>query len=202
MITRVKICGITNLADALAACRLGADALGFVLAPSPRQVSPDQARAIIAQLPPLVGTVGVFVDAPPVEVSVLRRYCGLDWVQLHGDEDEDQAAMQWPRVIKALRVAPGREPDPAAYPGCALLLDTYHPQEAGGTGQSFDWGLAVDIARRRPIILAGGLNPDNVARAIEQVQPYAVDVSSGVEKEKGVKDHERIASFIAQVRRG
>lgn len=202
MTPRIKICGITNLSDALAACRLGADALGFVLAPSPRQVSPEQARAIIAQLPPLVNTVGVFVDAPLVEVGELRRYCGLDWVQLHGDEDEDYAAALGRRVIKALRVSAERPPDPVAYPGRGLLLDTYHPQAVGGTGQSFDWGLARDIARERPIILAGGLSQDNVARAIKQVQPFAVDVSSGVEKEKGVKDHERIASFIAQVRRG
>ena len=202
MTPRIKICGITNLADALAACRLGTDALGFVLAPSPRKVSPEQAKAIIAALPPLVSTVGVFVDAPLVEVAKLRAYCGLDWVQLHGDEDEDYAAALGRRVIKALRVSAQRPPDAAAYPGCPLLLDTYHPQAAGGTGQSFDWGLARDIARQRPIILAGGLTPDNVGRAIEQVQPFAVDVSSGVEKEKGVKDHERIASFIAQVRRG
>lgn len=202
MTTRIKICGITNLDDALAACRLGADALGFVLAPSPRQVSPEQARAIIASLSPLVNTVGVFVNAPLAEVSELRRFCGLDWVQLHGDEDEDQAAALGRRVIKALRVSAERPPDAAAYPGCSLLLDTYHPQAVGGTGQTFDWGLAQGIARQRPIILAGGLTPDNVNRAIKQVQPFAVDVSSGVEKQKGVKDHERIASFIAQVRRG
>jgi len=201
MTTRIKVCGITNLDDALAACRLGADALGFVLAPSPRQVSPEQARAIIAALPPLVSTVGVFVNASLVEVSELRRFCGLDWVQLHGGEDEDQAAALGRRVIKALRVSAERVPDAAAYPGCSLLLDTYHPQAVGGTGQTFDWGLAQGIARERPIILAGGLTPDNVNRAIKQVQPFAVDVSSGVEKEKGVKDHERIASFIAQVRR-
>jgi len=202
VIPRIKICGITNLDDALAACRMGADALGFVLAPSPRQVSPEQARAIIAALPPLVNTVGVFVDATPVEVSELRRFCGLDWVQLHGDENEDYAAALGRRVIKALRVSVERIPDAAAYPGCPLLLDTYHPQAVGGTGQSFDWSLAQAVARQRPIILAGGLTPDNVSRAIKQVQPFAVDVSSGVEKQKGVKDHERIASFIAQVRRG
>ncbi|MCB2192220.1 MAG: phosphoribosylanthranilate isomerase [Deltaproteobacteria bacterium] len=199
---RIKICGITNLDDALAACRMGADALGFVLAPSPRQISPEQARAIIAELPPLVNTVGVFVDAPLAEVSELRSFCGLDWAQLHGGEDEDYATALGRRVIKALRVSEERPPDPAAYPGCSLLLDTYHPQAAGGTGQSFDWGLAQDIAHDRPIILAGGLTPDNVGRAIKQVQPFAVDVSSGVEKQKGVKDHERIASFIAQARRG
>lgn len=202
MTTRIKICGITSLDDALAACRLGADALGFVLAPSPRRVSPEQARAIIAALPPLVNTVGVFVDIPLWEAQELRAYCGLDWLQLHGEEDQGYAAALGPRVIKALRVSRERPPDPAAYPGYALLLDTYHHSAVGGTGESFDWSLAQDIARKRPIILAGGLTPDNVSRAIKQVQPFAVDVSSGVEKQKGVKDHERIASFIAQVRRG
>ena len=132
MTPRIKICGITNLDDALAACRLGADALGFVLAPSPRQVAPEQVKAIIAQLPPLVNTVGVFVDAPLVEVNELRRFCGLGWVQLHGDEDEDQAAALGRRVIKALRVSAERPPDTAAYPGCGLLLDTYHRQAVPG----------------------------------------------------------------------
>ena len=198
--TRVKICGLTNLEDALAACRLGADALGFVLAQSPRRVSPDAVRAIIRALPPLVSTVGVFADAEPEEVAWLRRYCGLDWVQLHGQEDEAAAAGLGPRVIKALKVGPGREPDAEAYPGCALLLDTHDPRAAGGTGKSFDWSLARPVARARPVILAGGLNPDNVARAIEQVQPFAVDVSSGVEIRKGKKDHERIAKFIARVK--
>ncbi|BEQ14275.1 phosphoribosylanthranilate isomerase [Desulfoferula mesophila] len=201
MTPRVKICGITRLEDALAACRLGADALGFVLAPSPRQVSPERAREIIAALPPLVSTVGVFVDAPLDEVRGLRTFCGLDWVQLHGGEDQAYAAALGPRVIKAARVSAQRPVEEGAYPGCALLLDTYDPQAVGGTGQSFDWSLAQSIARARPIILAGGLTPENVGRAIKQVQPFAVDVSSGVEKEKGVKDHERIASFIAQVRR-
>jgi phosphoribosylanthranilate isomerase len=198
--TRVKICGLTNLEDALAACRLGADALGFVLAQSPRRISPDAVRAIIRVLPPLVSTVGVFVNAEPEEMSQLRRYCGLDWVQMHGQEGEAEAASLGPRVIKALKVGPGLEPDANAYPGCALLLDTYDPQAAGGTGKSFDWSLARRIARIRPVILAGGLNPDNVARAIEQVQPFAVDVSSGVEIWKGKKDHERIANFIARVK--
>ncbi|MCB2227614.1 MAG: phosphoribosylanthranilate isomerase [Desulfarculaceae bacterium] len=196
--TRVKVCGITNLPDALAACAAGASALGFVLAHSSRQVAPDQARAIIAALPPLVATVGVFVDAPPREVAELRAYCGLDWVQLHGEESEAEAASLGPRVIKALKVGPGREPDPVAYPGCHLLLDTHDPSQAGGTGQAFDWSLAKPVAARRPIILAGGLNPDNVASAIAQVQPFAVDVSSGVEIEKGKKDHELIASFLAR----
>ncbi len=196
--TRVKICGITNREDALAACGLGAHALGFVLAESPRRISPERAREIIAMLPPLVATVGVFVDSPPEEVAELRRFCGLDWVQLHGSESEAEALALGPRVIKALRVGPGREPDPLSYAGCALLLDTYHPDAVGGTGLSFDWSLAQDIAAQRPVILAGGLNPSNVAQAIAQVKPFAVDVSSGVEIEKGIKDHELIASFIAR----
>jgi len=196
--TRVKICGITNREDALAACRLGAHALGFVLAESPRRISPDRAREIISALPPLVATVGVFLDADPQEVAELRRYCGLDWVQLHGSESEAEALALGPRVIKALKVGPGREPDPQAYAGCALLLDTYDPVVAGGTGTSFDWSLAQAIAAQRPVILAGGLNAGNVAQAIAQVKPFAVDVSSGVEIEKGIKDHELIASFLAR----
>jgi len=196
--TRVKVCGITNREDALAACGAGAHALGFVLAESPRRVSPERAREIIALLPPLVTTVGVFVDSPPGEVAELRRFCGLDWVQLHGNESEADALVLGPRVIKALRVGPGREPDPASYPGCALLLDTYHPEAVGGTGVSFDWSLAQNIAAQRPVILAGGLNAGNVGQAIAQVKPFAVDVSSGVEMEKGIKDHELIASFLAR----
>ena len=132
MTPRVKICGITRVADALAACALGADALGFVLAPSPRQVSPDQARVIIAVLPPLVSTVGVFVDAPPKEVARVRAFCGLDWVQLHGAESEGQAASLGPRVIKALKVGPGREPDAGAYPDCAPAFGHLSPPKRPG----------------------------------------------------------------------
>ena len=197
--TRVKICGLTNLDDALAAAQAGADALGFVLAPSPRRVSPDQVRAMVRRLPPLVTTVGVFVDTPLEEVARLKTWCGLVWAQLHGREGQAEVEALAPRVIKVLSV--GRQtPDPQAYPGAHLLLDTAVPGRTGGTGQTFDWSLAVDLARQRPVILAGGLNADNVAQAIAIVKPFAVDVSSGVEEEPGRKDHAQIRSFIARAK--
>lgn len=196
----VKICGITNREDGLAAVRLGADLVGLVLAPSPRRVTPEQARKIVLALPPRIKCVGVFVDAPPAQVRELRDYCGLDLVQLHGAESEQEAAFLGPGVIKALRVGPDNEFDARAYPGARLLLDTHVPGQPGGTGKTFDWGLAVAAARQRPIILAGGLSPDNVAQAIKTVNPHAVDVSSGVESEPGRKDHDRIASFIRRAK--
>ncbi len=196
--TRVKICGITNLADALAALRAGADALGFVFAASPRRVEPEQALEIIRQLPPLAATVGVFKDAPLEEVLSLRRLCGLDWVQLCGREDPLYVAACGPRVIKTLAVD-GQPPDARAYPDACLLLDAASIQ-GGGTGKSFDWNLARPLAQARPVILAGGLNPDNVNQAIAIARPWAVDVSSGVEAAPGRKDHELIQRFIAHAK--
>lgn len=197
---RVKICGLTTVADALAAARLGADLLGLVFATSPRQVTPRQAREIIQALPRWVQTVGVFVDTPPQEVQQVRLFCGLHLVQLHGKESAEEVAALGRGVIKAIRVGQGTELNPLAYPSATLLLDAYVPGRAGGTGQSFDWSRAVELARRRPVILAGGLNPDNVARAVEIVKPYAVDVSSGVESQPGRKDHDQIARFIAHAK--
>ena len=197
--TRVKICGLTNLADACAAVAAGADALGFVLAESPRRVSPDQVRAMVRRLPPLVATVGVFVDMPAREVARLKAWCGLDWAQLHGQEGGEEVEALGPRVIKVLSVGQ-KPPNSQAYAGACLLLDTAVPGRAGGTGQYFDWSLAVDLARQRPVILAGGLNPENVAQAIAIVKPFAVDVSSGVESEPGRKDHANIRSFVARVK--
>ncbi|MFH1035452.1 MAG: phosphoribosylanthranilate isomerase [Pseudomonadota bacterium] len=197
--TRVKICGLTNLADALAAVAAGADALGFVLAKSPRRVTPQQVRDMVGQLPPLVATVGVFVDTPLEEVAKMRAWCGLDWAQLHGAQTPEELAPLGSRVLKVLSVG-SQAPDPEAFPGAHLLLDTAVPGRAGGTGRAFDWNLAVELARRRPIILAGGLNPDNVAQAVNIVKPFAVDVSSGVEKEPGRKDHAQIRNFIARAK--
>jgi phosphoribosylanthranilate isomerase len=198
---RVKICGLTNLDDALAAARLGADALGFVFADSPRRVEPEAVRRIVRQLPPLVTTVGVFADQPADEVLRIVDHCGLDLIQLHGRETEAQAERFGRRVIKAVPVENGREPAADAYPGCLLLLDSFSPVARGGTGRTFDWNLAREVAKKRPVILAGGLSPDNVGRAIDLVQPDAVDVCSGVEIFKGKKNHDRMASFIDQVRR-
>jgi len=200
MSVRVKICGLTNLADALAAVRAGADALGFVLAPSPRQVTPAQVRSIVDSLPPMILTVGVFVNSDLREVAETRSYCGLDLVQLHGQESEQEAAALGRRVIKALPAGPGSQLSAEAYSGAILLLDAGRSKVKGGSGQTCNWELAASLARQRPIILAGGLNPDNVGQAVAQVNPYAVDVASGVEKEPGRKDHEQITKFIARAK--
>jgi len=197
---KVKICGLTRLEDALAAVRAGADALGFVFAESPRRVTPDQVRALVRRLPPLVTTVGVFADAPAALVKEIRSFCALDLVQLHGREREESLACLGRGVIKALRVDPGSEPDPEAFPGATLLLDFSPGPGRGGNGRAPDWRPAAAAARQREIILAGGLCPDNVAQAIDTVQPYAVDVSSGVEIEPGRKDHDKLRSFIRQAK--
>lgn len=199
---RAKICGITRLEDALAAIAAGADALGFVFAASPRQVTPAQAAAIIAQLPPLVTTVGLFVDAPEAQVRETLALAPLDLLQFHGDESNADCARYGRPWIKAVRMRPGLDLAQAiaAHPDArAILLDAWHPGQAGGTGLQFDWSL-VPADSRRPLILAGGLTPDNVAQAIRQTHPYAVDVSGGVELAKGVKDAAKIQAFMAGVR--
>ncbi|KIX12803.1 phosphoribosylanthranilate isomerase [Dethiosulfatarculus sandiegensis] len=198
--TRIKVCGITNPDDAQKAVSLGVDALGFVLAPSPRQVTPDLARRIIGCLPPFVSTVGLFVDYPLKEMLYLKNWCGFDHIQLHGREDEQTAKQLGPGVIKALKIRPDHKPKPGVYPNCALLLDTFHPAKPGGTGLAFDWSLAIGISAQRPITLAGGLNHENVTRAIDLVKPFAVDVSSGVELCPGRKDHSKLAEFVKQVK--
>lgn len=196
----VKICGITNLLDARAAAELGADAVGFVFAPSPRQVSPELAKEIIVCLEGRATTVGVFVNEDLRRMTEIREYCGLDLLQLHGDETEHDVAGFGAAAIKAVRVRDRLDEWQDRYPTATLLLDTYVPDAHGGTGKTFDWSLAVDAARRRPIILAGGLTPDNVAAAVELVRPFGVDVSSGVEKEPGRKDHEKLADYIRRAK--
>ncbi|MDT8419232.1 MAG: phosphoribosylanthranilate isomerase [Desulfuromonadales bacterium] len=199
--TRIKICGITSSEDALQAAACGADALGFVFFDrSPRCVTPGQAREIIAGLPPLLTTVGLFVNATPQTIRDTAAYCGLDRVQLHGDETPADCLLPPLRVIKALRVRDEQSLARAdEYPG-DLLLDAWSDQAYGGTGHAFDWQLACALAARRPIILAGGLNPENVAAAVARVKPYGVDVSSGVELSPGRKDHAKVAEFIRRVR--
>lgn len=197
---RVKICGITCVEDALAAAAAGADAVGLIFAPSPRRLSPERARDIVAALPPLVTTVGVFVNASLAYIRRVRDYCGLDLVQLHGDEDPATVAALAPRVIKALPLAPGRVPSARVFPGAMLLLDAARPGQRGGTGVSFDWSLARTLAEQRPVILAGGLEPDNLERAVQTVRPFALDVCSGVEKRPGQKDHQKMARFIARAK--
>lgn len=195
---RVKICGITNLEDARHAVSSGADAIGFVFFPeSPRYLQPVRARQIIAELPPLVTCVGLFVNETPSRIIEIARHCGLSAIQLHGDETPDQCSFPPFRVIKALRVSrqeqTGRFAD---FPVSALLLDALVSGQYGGTGQLCDWELAARIAAERPLILAGGLTVDNVAAAIKAVRPYAVDVSSGVEAQPGRKDPRKVTEFI------
>ncbi|HUE94262.1 phosphoribosylanthranilate isomerase [Pseudomonas sp.] len=202
-VVRSKICGITRIEDALSAAEAGADAIGLVFyAKSPRAVSVQQARAIIAALPPFVTTVGLFVDASRQELDEILAAVPLDLLQFHGDESPAFCeALQRP-YIKALRVKPGDDlaAQVAAYgQASGVLLDTYVPGIPGGTGEAFDWSL-VPQGLSKPIILAGGLVAENVAAAIRQVRPYAVDVSGGVEASKGIKDAEKIRAFMRAVK--
>lgn len=200
---RSKICGITRVEDALVAAEAGADAIGLVFyAKSPRAVTVQQARAIIAALPPFVTTVGLFVDASRCEIGEILDAVPLDLLQFHGDEAPDQCEGHGRPYIKALRVRPGE--DIAAR--CAdyvhargVLLDTFVPGVPGGTGEAFDWSL-VPEKLPKPLILAGGLTAQNVRAAIAQVSPFAVDVSGGVEAAKGIKDAEKMRAFIREVR--
>ncbi|MDH0304460.1 MULTISPECIES: phosphoribosylanthranilate isomerase [unclassified Pseudomonas] len=200
---RSKICGITRIEDALAAVEAGADALGFVFyAKSPRAVDVRQARAIINALPPFVTTVGLFVNAPRCELNEILEVVQLDLLQFHGDETPADCEGYHRPWIKALRVRPGDDLEAACqhYSGArGILLDAYVPGVPGGTGESFDWSL-IPSRLSKPIILAGGLSADNVAEAIRQVRPYAVDVSGGVEQAKGIKDADKIDAFMRAVR--
>ena len=198
---RVKICGVGDPETALAAAKAGADALGFVFAPGRRRVTPEQARRIIKILPPLVARVGVFVNAPPEEVSGITAYCGLTAVQLSGDEPPDYGDGLTIPVIRALRAGNGKEvPQLLHYKADAFLFDTHREGSYGGTGESFDWNLLKDIQCPGPLILAGGLSAANVGEAVRLVRPYAVDVSSGVET-GGRKDVQKIREFIEVSRR-
>ncbi|MFA7944539.1 phosphoribosylanthranilate isomerase [Pseudomonas brenneri] len=200
---RSKICGITRMEDALAAVEAGADAIGFVFyAKSPRAVTVQQARAIIAGLPPFVTTVGLFVNASACELNETLDAVPLDLLQFHGDESPEECAGYHRPYIKALRVKAGDDiaASCAAYAGASgILLDAYVEGIPGGTGEAFDWSL-IPQGLSKPIILAGGLSADNVAQAIAQVRPYAVDVSGGVEQGKGIKDSGKIRAFMQAVR--
>ncbi|HEK1686269.1 TPA: phosphoribosylanthranilate isomerase [Pseudomonas putida] len=200
---RTKICGITRIEDALAAVEAGADAIGFVFyAKSPRAVDVRQARAIIEQLPPFVTTVGLFVNASRCELNEILEVVPLDLLQFHGDETPADCEGYHRPWIKALRVRSGDDLEAACqqYSGaCGILLDTYVAGVPGGTGEAFDWSL-VPARLSKPIILAGGLSADNVGQAIAQVNPYAVDVSGGVEQAKGIKDASKIEAFMRAVR--
>jgi phosphoribosylanthranilate isomerase len=197
----VKICGITNADDARAAVDHGASALGFVLWPaSPRFIEPEQARDIVVTLPPTVIAVGVFVDHPALLVNELAAEIGLGAVQLHGNEGPEVAASITRPVFKAVTIGGGR-PVLAEWPQrVTLLVDAHDPVRRGGTGMKADWTAAASLARKRRVILAGGLTPENVGDAIAQVKPFGIDVSSGVEKSPGVKDHSRLAALFAALR--
>ncbi|HUL73010.1 MAG TPA: phosphoribosylanthranilate isomerase [Vicinamibacterales bacterium] len=202
---RVKICGITRVEDAALAARLGADALGFVFWPeSPRAISPAAARLVAAAVPPLVARVGVFVNASPAEVADVARRVGLDAVQLHGDEPAEAYASVPARLIKAVVLHDEGDVDRAAAlpPHVTPLVDAADRAQRGGTGRLADWQRAADLARRRPVMLAGGLTAENVADAIRLVRPWAVDVSSGVETTPGVKNAERLTRFLAAIGHG
>ena len=201
-ITQIKICGITNLEDALGAVAAGANALGFVFyEKSPRYVLPEKVGQIVSALPPFVTTVGLFVNASPDRIKQTMQIAGLNVIQLHGNELPEDCCLSPYPVIKAVRV---KNTDSLAgidnYQVSALLLDAWSDQQYGGTGECFDWQLAKKLTGRVPIILAGGLNPDNVAQAIREVNPYAVDVSSGVEESPRHKDHKKVRKFTQQVR--
>jgi len=202
--TRVKICGITTVEDALLAAGLGADAIGLVFhPPSPRDVAPEVARQICLALPPFVTRVGLFVDAQPSRLQSVLDAVPLDCLQFHGDEPAEACAGWGLAWIKAIRMRPGIDIDAAARDyaqASGLLLDTFVPGVPGGTGEPFDW---TRFPRRcaLPLVLAGGLTPDNVEAAITAARPYAVDVSGGVEAVKGRKDRTKLAAFMQGVAR-
>ncbi|HSE57087.1 MAG TPA: phosphoribosylanthranilate isomerase [Nitrospiraceae bacterium] len=204
--TKVKICGLTNLDDALAAAEAGADAVGFVLyRKSPRYIDPSTVRMIVRALPPLVLPVGVFVNEDAKTVSDTMDACGLALAQLHGDESSSYCELLGRPVLKALRVRDRISALAVAeYQGRAgvrgFVLDACSSQAYGGTGLLADWNLAAELAKTCPILLAGGLTPENVADAIRTVRPYGVDVSSGVEASPGKKDHGRLRAFVQAAR--
>jgi phosphoribosylanthranilate isomerase len=198
---RVKICGVTRAEDALAAVRLGADALGFNFWPgSKRHITATAARAIIARLPPFVTPVGVFVNQLEGEMRIIAAETGIQVFQLHGDEPPELCARLPLPVVKAIPVDQVRTLSRLlSYEVSAFLLDT--PSRGyGGSGEPFDWSLAEGVSEVAPVILAGGLTPENVAAAVRAVRPYAVDVASGVESSPGVKDMARMSRFFDAVR--
>lgn len=201
---RVKICGVRSLEEAQAAIEAGADALGFNFWPeSPRYITEEAAREIICKVPGVVSCVGVFVNANPQRIREVAASTGISAVQLHGDETPEVCADLGPtRVIKALRVGPDFDPVMVRdYPVSAVLLDTAVKGSYGGTGQRFDWQIAVEAKRYAPIILAGGITIENIADAITQVRPLAIDVCSGVEAAPGRKDLDKLRRFMAVVER-
>ena len=202
-IVRVKVCGIRRYEDAALAVQLGAGALGFVFWPgSPRAIDAETVRDITRRLPAFVDLIGVFVNQEPAAVRDIASRAGLTAIQLHGDEELAPFASLGLRIIKAVAVRERFTLDelPSSSGPATLLLDAHDPLRRGGTGRTIDWTTAAAIARDRPVILSGGLTPENVRRGIETVRPYAVDVSSGVEAPPGLKDEHRLRAFFEAVR--
>ena len=201
--TKVKICGIKNLQDAIFAADYGADAIGFVFAKSIRKVSKEKARAIVRKLPPFITTVGLFVNETAEDIEAACRFCGLDAIQLHGNEPPNILnKLKDFKTIKAFRIQNEKDINPIKkYKPNAILLDGYSENKMGGTGTSFDWKIVKKLKTSIPIIVAGGLTHLNVSRAIKFINPYGVDVSSGVESVPGKKDKKLIKQFIDAVKR-
>jgi len=204
MRTRVKICGITRSQDAEFAAEMGVDAIGLVFfEASPRAVTIAQAKKIVAILPPFVSVVALFVDAAASTVNDCLAALPIDMLQFHGDESQEYCAQFSRPYLKAIRMREGIDlvaQSEIYNDACALLLDSYQPGVQGGTGQTFDWSMIKKI--NKPIILAGGLTAENVGGAIKRVHPFAVDVSGGVEEDKGIKAHEKINAFMQEVENG
>lgn len=201
--TRVKVCGMTDQAEAEAIAALGVDALGFIFVQSsPRCVQVETVRAIAAALPPLVTLVGVFMNEEAARVNDIVQACGLSMIQLHGDESPDYCRAMRRPVLKAFRVREDGLPDFEPYRQAVkgFLLDTYRPGMAGGTGAAFDWGVVPRLRLPGPLILAGGLTPDNVGDAIRTIHPFALDVNSGVESSPGRKDLDKVRRVLSEVR--
>ncbi|MBT5550543.1 MAG: phosphoribosylanthranilate isomerase [Nitrospina sp.] len=201
---KIKICGMTQLQDAVFAAEQGADAVGFIFyKKSPRSVNMKAVKEIISKLPPFVDTVGVFVNESADRVNKIAEYCGLDLVQLHGDESPAYCRKIRRRVVKAFRVIDLQSiKQLEKFPVSGFLLDTFSENMHGGTGKVFDWNLAHPAKKVGPVILAGGLTPRNIRQAISQVRPYGVDVCSGVEKSPGIKDPEKVKAFLKNIRSG
>lgn len=203
---RVKVCGITNIDDALISAEYGADALGFVFwEKSPRYISPDRAAAIIKALPPFVTAVGVFVDEPAARVRSIIDASGLGCIQLHGSETAEECAKlngsTGVKIIKAFRVRDRNDISRLReYNVSAYLLDAFQEGVPGGTGHTFNWDIAIEAKARGRVILSGGLNPENIIQALAKVGPYGVDVSSGVEESPGKKDRDKLIKFIKRVK--
>ena len=202
LIVKVKICGITNYVDAVAAVDMGADMLGFNFYPeSPRFLTPEKAAGIISKLPAFVDIAGVFVNAPLEQIQETISRCQLNWVQLHGDEDPEFCKLFRTinvRTMKALRIKEQNDIQQADnYFTDAVLLDAFHPEKYGGTGVSFDWNIIGHIGKR--VFLAGGINPDNAAAAVK-LGVYGIDICSGIEAEPGRKDHNKMKELFENIR--